>query len=60
MPRSKADNRATMKYNKKAYRRFTFYLRNDDDKEIITLLENKESIGAYIKSLLLNDLKNKF
>ena len=49
-----------MKYNKKAYRRFTFYLRNDDDKEIITLLENKESIGAYIKSLLLNDLKNKF
>lgn len=56
---SKAQQKATIKYLKKAYQRYTIRVRKDDEKDIIDKLESVESINRYVKELIKADMKKK-
>lgn len=56
---SKAQQKATIKYLKKAYQRYTIRVRKDDEKDIIDKLESVGSINKYVKDLIKADMKKK-
>lgn len=53
---TEAQRRAIYKYNKKMQRNITLSLNRKTDADMIVFLENKESIGGYIKSLIRKDM----
>ena len=53
---TEAQRRARNKYNKKMIRNITLSLNRKTDADMIVFLENKESIGGYIKSLVRKDM----
>lgn len=53
---SEAQRRARNKYNKKMIRNITLSLNRKTDADMLAFLENKESIGGYIKSLVRKDM----
>jgi len=56
MPKnSRAKIKANQKYSSKAYREFKLRIRKDD-KKLISWIESKESINAYLLSLVAKDM----
>lgn len=54
-----AQNRATIKYIKKAYQRYELKLKRVEDKELIEHLEQQPNKNDYIKQLIIKDYQNK-
>lgn len=51
-------SKANTKYIKKAYNRIEIKLRKDTESDMIQFLHSKESIQAYIKTLIKKDMEN--
>ena len=51
--------RANAKYDKKAYKKYGFRLRREEEKELIEHIEKQTSKNDYFKQLIINDIKNK-
>lgn len=54
---TEAAKAAKAKYDARTARYFSLKLNRNTDKELIEHLESQESIQAYIKRLILNDMK---
>ena len=59
MPTSKAQLKATEKYQKVNIRRVVIKLNKNTDKDIIAFLEAKKSVNGEIKRILREHIKTK-
>lgn len=53
---TKAQSKATNKYNKRVYKQYAFRLRIKEDADVIKHLEAQQNKADYLRELIKNDI----